>query len=271
MRTKEHPMIRSATLCCLLVLSASPALAAPSEPKTPPLATKLKQPVKFNGIEDPKTTVAEALDLLASHYDLQFDVNEEAFKEDGTADVLTGLVAERPIPKMTNVSLETVLRKVLSHVPAQSGTTYILRRNVVEVTTQASVIREIWGDAYKGPFLPLVTLTFDKVPLEDALKDLAAAADHNVVLDGRVADKAQLPVSARFENTPLDTAVRLLADMADLKPFPVDNVLYVTSRERADQLEAKEKQQQMAEDPNAPTGPRVGQGRRFVRPNGAGM
>jgi hypothetical protein len=271
-------MIRSATLCCLLVVSAGLALVgtAPgtkAEDKQPvPLAARLKQPVDFKGLEaDPKMTFEEALAKLGSDYGLQFDVNETAFKEEQVEDVLSKPVAERPIPKMGNVRLEAVLRKLLARVPSQSGATYILRRDVIEITTTASVIREIWGTGYQGPYLPLVNKTFDNRPLEDALKDLAVANDYNIVVDSRVAEKAKTAVSARFENTPLDTAVRLLADMADLKPFLVDNVLYVTSRARAEQMEAQEKQK-VSEEGSSQGGPRVGQGRLFVRPaNAPGM
>jgi hypothetical protein len=258
-------MVRSAALACLLVLSTS--LAPAADDKALPPAAKLKETVKFDGFDDPKTTLGEALDKLADQYALQFDVNELAFKEDQVEDVRGAEVVIRPIPKMTNVRLETVLHKVLARVPCASGATYIVRRNVVEVTTQATVIHEIWGENYRGPYLPLVNQGFDKRPLEDALKELADAADFTIVLDSRAAEKAKTAVSAKFENTPLDTAVRLLADMADLKPFLVDNVLYLTTRERADQMEAKEKQRN--EESNA-AGPRAGQGRWFRRPSGPG-
>jgi hypothetical protein len=261
-------MVRSAALACLLVLSAS--LAPAAENKALPLAAKLKETVKFDGFDDPKTTLGEALDKLADQYALQFDVNELAFKEDQVEDVRGAEVVIRPIPKMTNVRLETVLHKVLARVPCASGATYLVRRNVIEVTTQTTVLHEIWGENYLGPYLPLVNQGFDKRPLEDALKDLADAADFNIVLDSRAAEKAKTAVSANFENTPLDTAVRLLADMADLKPFRVDNVLYVTTRERANQMEAKEKQKLNEDSNTPPQGSRAGRGRWFPRPSGPG-
>jgi hypothetical protein len=225
-----------------LVLAAVVLVARAEEKQAAPLSARLKQPVDFKGIDaDPKMTLEEALDLLAKEYGLKFDVNEAAFKGEQAEDVLSKPVVEQSIRKMSHVPLAAVLRKVLARVPSESGATYILRDGTVEITTHASVIKEIWGDAYSGPYLPLVNATVDKRPLEDALKELAAATEYNIVLDSRSAEKAKIPVSATFANTPLDTAVRLLADMADLKPFLVDNVIYVTTRERAKQMEEQDK------------------------------
>ena len=53
----------------------------------------------------------------------------------------------------------------------------------------------------------------------------------SIVVDPRVGSKAKSPVTSRFSaETNLAQAVRLLADMADLKAVQVDNTLYVTSR-----------------------------------------
>src|SRR5262249_1285354 len=131
---------------------------------------------------------------------------------------------------------------------------------------------EIWGKDYQGPFLPLVQNTFEKKALEKVLRELADECEFSIVLDGRVEDKAKAVVSGRFQNTPLDTAVRLLADMADLKPFLVDNVLYVTSKENAALLEEQElkKAKQAQEMGSEPPPARVGAGR-FLRLMPPGM
>jgi transcriptional regulator with XRE-family HTH domain len=93
-----------------------------------------------------------------------------------------------------------------------------------------------------GPRLPLVHGDFNNRALEEALKELAEQAEMSVVLDIRVKEKAKIPVTARFLNTPLDTAVRFLADMAGLKSLQVDNLLYVTSPENAEKIEKIEEE-----------------------------
>jgi hypothetical protein len=235
------------------------AWAAPAPPAQEPLPAKFSRRVKFEGIDDPKTTLGDALDKLAKQFDLTFDVNEKAFKFEQVMDVLKTEVANpNPIPPMKNVRLDTVLRKLLGRVPVVSGATYLLRENHVEITTNNFVVPEICGSVPNSvPRLPLVWATLDKVPLEDALKDLAEQADFNVMLDNRAAEKGKTPVTARLRNTPLDTAVRLLADMADLRAVHLDNVLYVTTKENAGAMDArleKEKREATPLDDNAPEG-----------------
>jgi hypothetical protein len=110
---------------------------------TKELRDLLSRPVKFSGFEaDPKMTLQEALDHLADRYGLTFDVNEAAFKAEMVDDVLSKPVAEKAIPKMSNVSLETVLRKILSRITTQSGITYLIRRDSIEITTGAYALAE---------------------------------------------------------------------------------------------------------------------------------
>src|SRR5439155_26824057 len=80
---------------------------------------------------------------------------------------------------------------------------------------------------------------------------LADSTGINVILDARVAEKAgKTPVTATLNGIPLDTAVRLLADMADLKAVAIDNALYVTTKPNAETLQAEqEKRKAMAREP----------------------
>jgi hypothetical protein len=211
---------------------------------------KLKQAVKFKGyVADSTLTLEEMLNHLADRYDLTFDVNENAFRLDNVEDTLQTAIAKLAMPPMFGARLETVLCKILSRIPAASGATYVIRPDRVEITTMAAVRQEFWGKDHPGPYLPLVHAEFNKSPLEQALKDLAEQADFNIVLDGRIEEKGKTAVTARLSNVPLDTAVRMLADMADLQPVLMDNTLYVTTRDNAARLE---KQQQKPAKPNAP-------------------
>jgi len=49
----------------------------------------------------------------------------------------------------------------------------------------------------------------------------------------RVGDKAKAPVSADLGGTTVEAAIRLLADMADLRPVIYDNVVYLTTKDNA--------------------------------------
>jgi hypothetical protein len=253
----------------------APPDSRPSAPAEADLTDRLDRRIDFAGIDDPKTTLREALDQLARESGLTFDVNEAAFREEQFEDVLARTVDDRPVPKMKRVTAEHALRKILATIPVPTGATFLVRREAVEITTGAALVREVWPKNYDGPRLPLVNVSFDKKPLAEALKELARRGGMNVVLDARAADRAKVPVTARLLNTPLDTAVRLLADMTELKPYAVDNLFFVTTRENADRMPERLRAMPGGEpdDVDGPPGPyRVGHGPgRRPGPNAAGM
>jgi hypothetical protein len=150
----------------------------------------------------------------------------------------------------------------------------VLRKDGIEVTTNQALRAKVWGPTYTGPHLPLVHAAFDKKPLGEALRDLAEQAEYNIVVDRRAGDSAATLVSARFVNTPLDTAVAFLADMADLAIFQQDNVIYVTSPDGAAALDFKRRGDptMRVDDPNfSPRGVGPGVGSRGPSNPGAGM
>jgi RNA polymerase sigma factor (sigma-70 family) len=193
----------------------------------------LARRIKFPGINDPKTTLEDALKMLKQRYGLNYEFNHQAFQADqvpqpGNAEI----AASREIPPTQSTTLDAVLRNILARVPAASGATYLVRGDSIEITTRASVRNEIWGPDFDGPFLPLVNLKARKVPLTDALDQLADQGRLNIVYMAG-AEKANTPVTARLTNVPVDTAVRVLAAQAGLGVVQRDNVFLVTTQEQA--------------------------------------
>jgi hypothetical protein len=274
-------MKRIVPLCCLallgglLILARATSQDTPKDPppaKAEPPADRLQQSIKFPGFNNPNTPLQEALDVLSELGKIDIDVDEDAFKVEGLNDVLKSSVAEKPIRKSERIRLDRALRRVLDRIPVPSGATYLLRKDGIEVTTNQALRTRVWGPAYGGPHLPLVHATIDKKPLNEALKELSDQAEYNIVIDKRAGDSITTPVTARFVNTPLDTAVSLLADMADLAIHQQDNVIYVTSPDGAAALDFKRKGDPLImDDPNAtPRGVGPGVGSRVpVTPPGA--
>ena len=109
------------------------------------LRDRLSDTVNFDGFDDPRFTLQDALDYLADRYDLSFDVLEPAFKSAvGDRSILAEPIAMTPIPKMRGVSLATVLRKILARLPSQPGreATWIIRRDQIEITTADFAVAE---------------------------------------------------------------------------------------------------------------------------------
>jgi hypothetical protein len=232
-------MYRAMAILSVVVGLGVLSWAAPVPKQPPSMVQKMNQRVNFAGIDDPRTTLDEALEKLGKLYDVSFDINEQAFKMDGLMEVgKTPIADTAPIPEMKNVRLSRVLTKILRRIPAPSGATYHLRGDRIDITTGTFQSAAIWG-SYGGPHLPLVHLILEKSSFEDAIREIAEQTDFNIVVDNRAGDKAKTPVSARLLNTPMDTALRLLTDMADLRVVHIDNVLYVTTKENAAALEAR--------------------------------
>lgn len=81
-----------------------------------------------------------------------------------------------------------------------------------------------------------VSVDCDGTAFGAAIKQLAADCGANVVIDPRLKDKANAAITLKLEDVPLETAVRLLAEVADLGAVRMSNVLFITTAERAEKL-----------------------------------
>jgi hypothetical protein len=110
------------------------------EPKKLPghaeLTKKLAESVQFQGIDDPKETLAEALQQLESTCKVRIEIDVNAFKAVGMEDVAaTEIAGQKPIDKMPGAPLDEVLAAVLDRVKVAGGTRYRLGKERVVITT----------------------------------------------------------------------------------------------------------------------------------------
>jgi hypothetical protein len=116
-----------------------------------------------------------------------------------------------------------------------------------------------------------VSVDCDGTPFATTIKQLAADTGANVVLDPRLKDKANAAVTLKLDDVPLETAVRLLAEVADLGAIRMNNVLFVTTAERAEKLRpASDGPTQSGNNPVFPFPP-GGPDRPFPVPIGPGV
>jgi hypothetical protein len=124
------------------------------------------------------------------------------------------------------MTMASALHFALEKVPHQN-VAYLVHPTHIVITTQSRATPE--KQKIHGMFV--------KRPLEEILQDLAAQTGISIILDQRVGDKAKMILTAQFRNhTSLLTAVGLLADMADLKAYVVENLLYITSKKHTLEL-----------------------------------
>jgi hypothetical protein len=214
-----------------------PRKEAEKKLKAGAMLKKLNQPITLERGFDANTPLKDALEHLTDRYHLTFVIDTQAFREEGEgAEIETTPIK---LQKMSNVALGTVLRLLLSQIPP-SGGTYLVRNGFIEVIPASHV--------KAGRLLQQeVEATFDKRPLEEVLEELSDLTGASVILDSSVGDKAKTVVKAKFKNdVTLETAVRLLADMADLKAVVVGNALYVTTKAKADALRVEEEKRAKA-------------------------
>jgi RNA polymerase sigma factor (sigma-70 family) len=209
---------------------------------------QLTKPLNFEGIEDPRLTLQDALDKLGHRFKINFEINDKAFELDQLKDVGRTPIGEtKPIPPMRNTTLATLLRLILARVPTPSGAVYILRPDSVEITTTRALLLELGiardkpagvdPDSPEGlfgpPEIPLVWDVFEETPISKALMRVTERTSFSVIVDASFKDRVKDNVTAQFNNVPVDTAVRLLANMANLSMVQVDNVFYLTTPEKA--------------------------------------
>jgi len=206
-----------------------------------PLVSKLNQRLDLERGVEP-APLREVLEGLTNRTGVQFVTDTEAFRN---PEVGIEAVEDQQVrlPRMKNVRLGTILRLLLKPLRG----TFRVRAEYVEITTLAAATRERRIPGTEPPQLvrlPLVDAEFAGRPLEEALRELAGISDFSIVLDSRVREKAKTGISATFVDVPLDTAVDLLADLADLRSLLLDNIFYVTSKENAAQFRADKDQQE---------------------------
>jgi serine/threonine protein kinase len=142
---------------------------------------KLAQVVEFPGLEDPKTTLEEALVYLAERYDLRFDVDENAFKHESVENVQKIEIAVPPIPKMRQ-SLADILSVILRRIRVGSGARYQVTRAHIRINTLANV-------------LVTVEETIEEMPLRELLDGLEDKFDCTIASPPEL-DKKLVKVAA---------------------------------------------------------------------------
>jgi hypothetical protein len=232
----------------------APKATRPRASTTKPLTSeeifaKLKERSDFPEVpQDPLVKFGHVLKKLQVQTGIDFRIKTLPFILDGINEPgEAGVVAERSLPAMKGVTLETYVRAVLARVPTPSGTVFMVRPGHIEVTTGQAVRLQVWGKDFKGPFLPLTHGNFQKTPLDKAFLELAEQSEYNILLDGRCKAKAKTRITASFLNLPLDTAVNLLADMAGLQIVFQDNAIYVTSPENALRMRGNQRREAVEE------------------------
>jgi hypothetical protein len=187
------------------------------------------------------TILDEALAFISQRYSIAIVIDEDAFLNDRDAPRNEVPAQKIKLARLTGIKLRTVLRKVLAQVDAD----FIQQDGVVVVVPRSQMAPEAQLERR-------VDAVFNREPLSMALQKLADRSGVSVVLDGRAGEDTNTPVTATFMSVPVETAVRVLANMAGMKSVAIENVLYVTSRENASNLQEEQEQRKLRMRPTGP-------------------
>jgi hypothetical protein len=236
---------QTASASCLVLLILAPIVSAAPlggaedsrAARVRQVHTKLEQLVTVDGFEA-NTPLKEALGFLSERFDLTILIDTTAFKDE--LQIMEPENQPVKLPKLVNVPLRTVLRRTLEQGSADY---HVDADGIVEVLPANAVLKKMIARR--------VRVSYEKKPLHEALRELAADGGVSIILDERRAgDKAKHPVSADLKNLTFEAAVTLLADLAELKVVQMDRALYVTTVENARtvRMEQERKQREDAKD-----------------------
>jgi hypothetical protein len=217
----------AAALALALALTAAPAAPVPSA-----------QDTKKAG-ETPAERVRRALDQNIANLEIdnqQLNLALEQLHEEtkvtfvidrATIAQMMGLDVDNGAPvraKLQNVKAKTALRNILN----QYSLAYAIIGDSVLITSEEmAVYRQL---------KQRVSVDLDRVQMEKALKGLARETATNLLVDARAQKESQSPVTLQLDDVPLETAVRLIAEGAGLKPVRLGNVVLVTTKAHAVEL-----------------------------------
>jgi hypothetical protein len=252
-------LLLSVLICAPFLLSPTFLIAAePEKAKWGDpfaIADKLLEKVTLKDQEN--ITFKEALTFLSDKYELTFQIDPPykwsngglASRSNSDRKYVALLVNEQieqtnvSIRNMKNVRLETVLCSLCGQVQGA----FLIKSDHIQITSPYRANIEVRQKSFQSPdieddnqhWATLVHVKIKNKPLEEALDEIEIRTGVTILLAPQVGENAKTMVSAKFLNTPIDNAVSLLAEMADLKMVRKGNAYLVTTPERAELLTPK--------------------------------
>lgn len=140
---------------------------------------------------------------------------------------------------LRGIPLRDALSMICEQLPGVGG--FVVRKGYIELAPCDRLRKEL-NHPYglNHDFTGLVVRIYENVTAETALKHLGEKYNRTIALSSLAEKQLKTTISARLVNVPFETAVETLADMVDLKVVRKKNVLTLTTREQAAELNAEE-------------------------------
>ena len=209
-------------MAAALTPALAPAAAPEKESPVSPVEKLRKDLDKPLTLQIDKQPLSTAVEMLRKETKINFVLDGTTIQQQ------LGFTPDQP-PSPVDVNLKDVkVRTALRTILAPYNLDFAAVGDTVVITTDdMAMFRQM---------RQRINVDLEKVDFATALKQIARETGVNLILDGRVEKEASAKVSLQMEDVPLETAVRLLAEMANLKPVRVGNVLFVTGKANAAEM-----------------------------------
>lgn len=248
----------TALLAAVVLLIGTARSDDPKTPKLPAATAKVEITDLLRNrisLEKFEGTFSDAIKMLQEKYGLPLVLDPSLATGDNEP------LEKKPIklPKLTDVPTDAVLRLVCDqvngmflvepgHIRLVSSTIGLLESGVWVIkkpdaalgddpATEESPLPVDQRPKYQPAiFRAIVSASYKNKSVSEIVEDIAESTGANVILAPQVAEKARQAISVRFNNTPVEVAVRTLCEMTDLGVIEDTNVLIVTTKERATEV-----------------------------------
>ncbi|MCS6865783.1 MAG: hypothetical protein RMJ56_14895 [Gemmataceae bacterium] len=217
MRLTVVRLVAAAVLTAVpAVAQAAPAPAAPAKNNSP--------------IEKIRKVLEEVGDMNYQNKSLHEIINDLKAKEiQVIIDPMVYQFGFNPHQPTITISLKQVkLKDGLQTALAPFNLKCGLTRDGLYISTEEGVITK--------QLRQRVSVDCDGTPFVAAVKQLAADNGVNIIVDPRLGEKANKAITIKLDDVTLESAVRLMAEVADLGTVRMGNVLFITTIERAEKL-----------------------------------
>lgn len=122
-----------------------------------------------------------------------------------------------------------MMQQIVDQLPAPASV--LVRNGAVEIVSRESTTMPVM-------LFQKVLTRFDRAPVAEVMRQLSEKSGVSIIIDPRVDKKKDAAISAEFRgDITLESALRLVANMADLKIVLMDRGVFVTTPENAATLE----------------------------------
>lgn len=213
---------------CILALSLALQVAAadPPKPSTETTAEKLRKALDATKeLEIDAVGLTKAVEQLSAQTSVPFTVDAGLFPT-----LLPGGIAPGGVNDLIVIKLRGTykLGEALNRALAPYSLTPVIVGERVYITA--------FDRAVTLQTRQRVSVALDATPLNKALQQLARETGANIIIDPQLKKEAETAVTIKLSDTPLEVAVTILASSAGMRAIRLDNVVFVTSTQKAAQL-----------------------------------